>query len=246
MRSEPGQKVLTDLIYHYLDVTNRPALPGELRGLADGLQKFKGRPVLELLTRDSRFCARGEHWGLAKWRIHTVIDVETTGLSARDNRITEVALVQLWGCWDIARWSSLVHPGCSIPPSITRLTGITDEMVADAPSFADVVDSVTGIVGDSVLIAHNVPFDRGFLDAEFRRAGRKPLSNPWLDTVVMARRLLPQLPNKKLATVARHFGIPTDAHHRALPDAVLTARVFGKLVGLLKEDQQVADFMASS
>lgn len=247
MKPDPGQKVLTEVVYHYLDVTNRPVLPGVLRGLADSLgSKYRGRPLLELLGRDSRFVNLGGHWGLNKWRRFTVLDVETTGLSPRSNRVTEVALIQLWGTRDIARWSSLVNPGCAIPSYISRLTGISDGLVADAPPFAELADAIAEIVGDSVLVAHNAPFDRGFLCAEFRRAGRTPLANYWLDTVSMARRLLPHLPNCKLGTVARCLDIPAGNRHRAMPDAVITARVFGKLAGLLGEGQQVADFLPSS
>src|SRR5690554_6064265 len=160
MKPDPGQKVLTEVVYHYLDVTNRPVLPGELRGLADSLgSKYRGRPLLELLGRDSRFVNLGGHWGLNKWRRFTVLDVETTGLSPRSNRVTEVALIQLWGTRDIARWSSLVNPGCAIPSYISRLTGISDGLVADAPPFAELADAIAEIVGDSVLVAHNAPFD---------------------------------------------------------------------------------------
>lgn len=233
MKADPSQAVLLNVIFHYLEVTGRPAAANELRTLVDGFGRgFKGRPLLELLHNDRRFLCQGEGWGLANWQLFTALDVETTGLSPRDNRVTEIALVRMWGTYIIDQWSSLVNPGCAIPPYITRLTGIDDDMVADAPSFPELIDSICSFVGGSTLLAHNAPFDRGFVNAELRRGGYKPLGNPWLDTVVLARKYLPQLPNRKLATVAQHFGISTAGHHRAMADALMVAGIFAKLNGL--------------
>lgn len=239
MKADPSQQVLLNVIFHYLEVTGRPAVPSELRGLVDGLgRNFQGRPILELLQNDQRFVCRSERWGLVNWQSFTALDVETTGLSARDNRVTEIALVRMWGTHIVGQWSSLVNPGCAIPPYITRLTGIDDEMVADAPAFPQLIEKICAFVGDSALLAHNAPFDRSFVEAELRRAGYKPLSNRWLDTVTMARRLLPHLPNRKLATVAQHFGISTAGHHRAMADALMVAGIFAKMNGL--DDSRLA------
>ena len=82
------------------------------------------------------------------------------------------------------------------------------------------------------MLAHNVPFDRGFVCAELRRAGCQPLPNPWVDTLTLARKYLPQLPNRRLATVAQHFGISTAGHHRAMADALMVAGIFAKLNSL--------------
>lgn len=240
MKIEPSQQVLINVIYHYLEVTGRPAIPSELRILVDGFgREFKGRPILELLQNDRRFLCQGEKWGLSNWKLFTALDVETTGLSSRDNRVTEIALVRMWGPHIVGQWSSLVNPGCAIPPYITRLTGISNSMVADAPPFGEIIDSICSFIGDSTLLAHNAPFDRGFVDAELRRAGCASLPNPWLDTVTLARKYLPHLPNRKLATVAQHFGISTAGHHRAMADALMVAGIFAKMNSL--SDSRLAE-----
>lgn len=238
MKPDPGQQVLLNLIYHYLGVTGRPAVPIELRALADGFgQSFKGRPLIELLQKDQRFLCWEGQWGLASWQAYTAVDVETTGLSARDNRITEIALVKLWGTHVVEKWSSLVNPCCPIPPYIVRLVGIDDEMVAAAPLFEELIPTIRDFVGASTILAHNAPFDRGFIAAEFGRAGQRPLTNPWLDTVTIARKLLPHLPNRKLVTVAEYFGISCAGHHRAMADALMVAGIFAEMTAL-KESAQ--------
>ena len=240
MNREPGQQAIINFLYHYLGVTGRPAPAGELRVLADGFNNgLRGRPLIELLHRDQRFLCREEQWGLACWQPKIVIDVETTGLSPRDNRITEIALVKLWGTHVADKWSSLVNPCRPIPPYIVRLVGISDEMVAEAPLFPDLLPKIEEFVGVSTLIAHNAAFDKSFLDAEFAWAGRAPLANPWLDTVAMARKLLPCLPDRKLVTVASYFGIDSAGHHRAVADALMAAGIYAKMVAL-EESLQVS------
>lgn len=240
MKLDPGQQVLLNLIYHYLGVTGRPAQPGELRTLADGFgQRFKGRPLIELLQKDQRFLCMQEQWGLASWKAYTALDVETTGLSPTDNRITEIALVRLWGTHVVGKWSSLVNPCCSIPPYIVRLIGITDEMVADAPVFRDLIPVIREFIGTSTLLAHNAPFDRSFIAAEFRRGGERPPENPWQDTLVMAKNMLPHLPNRKLVTIADHFGVSTAGHHRAMADALMVSGIYAKLTAM-EESLQIS------
>ncbi|MTI95079.1 MAG: 3'-5' exonuclease [Firmicutes bacterium] len=248
MALDPGQQALLEVIFHYLDVTGRPATGGELRTLVDGFgRNFQGKPLYELLSGDQRFVLREDCWALAKWEqvqySYTVVDVETTGLSPRNERITEVALVRLEGTEVTGQWSTLVNPGRPIPPYITRLTGIDDAMVADAPPFEVIAPKLISFFAESTLIAHNASFDIGFLNAELRRAGRRPLGNQALDTVTMARRLLPHLPNRKLVTVARYFGISTQGHHRAMADCLMTAGIFRSMVELI--GGSLDDFLAS-
>ena len=240
MKLDPGQQVLVNFIYHYLGVTGRPAVPIELRALADGFGRgLKGRPIVELLSRDRRFYCREEGWGLSSWQVYTAIDVETTGLNPRTDCITEIALVKLWGAHVLASWSSLVNPGRPIPPYIVRLIGISDEMVEEAPPFTALIPVIRDFIGESTLVAHNAPFDRSFIDAECVRAGLEPPANPWLDTVEMAKRLLPYLPNRKLVTVADHFGLNQSGHHRAMADALMAAGIFAKMTAL-EEARQVS------
>lgn len=235
MKRDSGQLALINFFYHYLAVTGRPATLGELRTVAEEFgQGLKGRSLAELLQRDQRFVCREDHWGLASWAMYTAIDLETTGLSPLGNRITEIALVRLWGTHVVAKWVSLVNPCRPIPAHLVRLIGISNEMVAEAPLFADLVSTMQAFIGASTLIAHNAPFDKSFFDAELVKAGEKPLTNDWIDTVALAQRLLPQLPNRKLVTVAAYFGIDCGGHHRALADAIMAAKIFAKMT--LMED----------
>lgn len=235
MKRDSGQLALINFLFHYLAVTGRPATLGELHTVAQEFsQGLKGRSLLELLQKDQRFICREDQWGLADWAMYTAIDLETTGLSPLANRITEIALVRLWGTHVVAKWVSLVNPCRLIPAHLVQLIGISNEMVAEAPLFADLVPTLRAFIGDTTLIAHNAPFDKSFLDAELAKAGEEPLTNPWIDTVALGQRLLPQLPNRKLVTVATYFHIDCGGHHRALADAIMVAQIFAKMA--LMED----------
>jgi DNA polymerase-3 subunit alpha (Gram-positive type) len=116
------------------------------------------------------------------------------------------------------------------------LTGIDDEMVRDAPLFADIIDDLMQFIGDSVLVAHNAHFDMRFLNNEIRLVyGEYRLANPCLCTVQLSRRLLPDIANHKLKTVAEHYSISLVNHHRASDDARATAEIFVNLLGMLAE-----------
>ena len=171
---------------------------------------------------------------------YAVVDVETTGGSPRyGHRITEiaVAVVRDGRVHDV--FEQIVNPDRSIPPFITQLTGITERMVSDAPRFADIVpDLVTSLAGN-VFVAHNAPFDWGFVSSELERAvGRTPTALT-LCTVRMARLLLPQLPRKSLDHVAQHYGVRDVAsrytlkrgtRHSAAGDAIVTAHCLMRLI----------------
>jgi DNA polymerase-3 subunit epsilon len=163
-----------------------------------------------------------------------VVDVETTGTSPRGgDRVTEVAAVVVeHGAIEDA-FQSLVNPGCLIPPRITALTGITNAMVANAPPFGAIADALAQTLAPRRFVAHNAPFDWGFLSMEFDRANRPDamVGTP-LCTVRLARRLLAHLPRRNLDSVACHYGVDIESRHRALGDARATARV---LLGLLTD-----------
>ena len=146
------------------------------------------------------------------------LDLETTGATATHDRITEVGLIAVDAGKFVREWSTLVNPGMSIPPAIQALTGITNSMVATAPDFAAIADTLHAALEGRVLIAHNARFDYGFLKNEFRRIG-VTFSAPVLCTVKLSRKLFPQHARHNLdALMARH-GIGCDARHRALGDA---------------------------
>ncbi len=164
-----------------------------------------------------------------------VFDIETTGLSATDNRITEIGAVRFQKGEVGETFNSLVNPGIPIPEEITRLTGITNEMVREAPPVSDVLKAFFDFAGDRMLVAHNAAFDTGFIRQAALESGL-PFGNPYLDTVAVSRFLNPGLKNHKLDTLADYYGLGDFNHHRASDDAEMLARIFHCMVERLKED----------
>lgn len=161
-----------------------------------------------------------------------VLDLETTGLRAEVDRITEVGAVKVRGGEVLGELRTFVHPGRPIPPGITAITGITDAMVAAAPTMAGVLDHLLGFLGEHVLVAHNAAFDLAFLRAAASRHGHPAPAPTVLDTARLSRRLLgDEVRDHRLATLARHLHARTTPEHRALADARATVDV---LHGLLE------------
>jgi len=165
---------------------------------------------------------------------YVVFDLETTGSSAGKGGITEIGAVKVMGGVVVDRFSTLINPERPIEPFVVRLTGITDRMVADAPLAADVMPRFEEFAEGSVLVGHNVSFDCSFVSAARDECELDPLPNPVLDTLKLARSLVPGLPRYRLASLATHFGIRQAPNHRALSDAAATAEVFLKLLKLLR------------
>ncbi|MGH8714255.1 MAG: exonuclease domain-containing protein [Casimicrobiaceae bacterium] len=146
------------------------------------------------------------------------VDLETTGTSAGADRVTEVGIVRVDDGDRISEWSTLVDPGCSIPPGVQALTGITNAMVAGAPTFGQIAGEVAAWLAGCVFVAHNARFDYGFLKHEFGRLGRS-FSARVVCTVKLSRRLYPDAGRHNLdAVIARH-GLDGADRHRALGDA---------------------------
>jgi DNA polymerase-3 subunit alpha (Gram-positive type) len=163
-----------------------------------------------------------------------VFDLETTGAKAPPCRITEIGAYRVSRGKITERFHTLVNPEIPIPAFITSLTGISDNMVADAPLFAEVAADLLDFLGDSVLVAHNAPFDMRFLNHEISMVyGEYRVANPCLCTVQLSRKLLPDIENHKLKTVAEHYSISLVNHHRASDDARATAEIFVNLLDLL-------------
>jgi len=162
-----------------------------------------------------------------------VVDLETTGGSAKDCAITEIGAVKVRGGQVLGEFQTLVDPGCAIPPYISVLTGITTAMVVAAPRIDSVLPAFLEFARGAVLVAHNAPFDLGFLRAACERTGVAWPAPASVDTAVLARRLLTrdEVPNCKLATLAPYFATTTEPCHRALADARATVDV---LHGLLE------------
>ena len=158
------------------------------------------------------------------------IDVETTGLKPRQQRIIEVALIRFKGGEETERFESLLNPDRGIPAYIANLTSITNSHVEDAPRFHEIADRVIEFIGDALLVGHNVAFDIGFLNAELSRADRSELINERIDTMGMSMKLLSGLRKPNLDRVAAQVGLSPRKIHRAGGDAALTAEVAIRLV----------------
>jgi DNA polymerase-3 subunit epsilon len=161
-----------------------------------------------------------------------VLDLETTGGSPANDRITEVGAVKIRGGEVLGTFQTLVNPGISIPPMVSALTGITDPMVADEEPIEVVLPCLLEFVGGAVLVAHNASFDRRFVQANLERHGYQRLTNRVVCTARLARKLLPrdEVPNVRLATLAAYLGSTVAPCHRALTDARATVDVFHRLL----------------
>ena len=152
--------------------------------------------------------------------IITYLDLETTGATPLRDRITEIALVRFENGVEVARWQTLVNPETSIPPFIQQLTGITNDMVQDAPTFAQVADKLAAFLEGAVMAAHNVRFDHGFLKSEYRRLGQT-LRQRVLCTVKLSRKLYPQHRGHGLDAIMHRHQLTTEMRHRAMGDVEL-------------------------
>ena len=164
-----------------------------------------------------------------------VFDTETTGLDPRTgDRITEMGCVEVEDFIPTGRtWHSYVNPQRSVPAKATEITGLTAEFLADKPLFADVADAFLEFVGDANVVAHNAPFDRGFINMELERAGKPVIANErWIDTVVMARKMFPGA-HASLDALCKRFGVSLETRdkHGAIIDALLLADVYLELNG---------------
>ena len=163
-------------------------------------------------------------WTLDPRTVYVVVDVETTGGRGERHRVTEIGAVKMQSGKVIDRFASLINPQRTIPPGITRLTGISAEMVADAPYFADIADSFAEFMSDAIFVAHNVDFDYRFISREFARLGRD-FRHARLCTCASMRRLYPGHRSYSLSSLCSLYDIPLRSHHRALCDAEAAAEL---------------------
>ena len=164
-----------------------------------------------------------------KWQpdpnqIYVVVDVETTGGSGSFHRVTEVGAVKIQNGKVIDEFQTLINPGRSIPWFITGITGITNEMVASAPTYLEIADKFLGFLDGAIFVAHNVMFDYGFIQREFSRAGIN-FVRAHLCTCAGMRKTHPGLKSYSLKNLTQHFQINLDQHHRALSDARAAAQL---------------------
>lgn len=159
-------------------------------------------------------------------------DIETTGLNLRTEEITEIGAVKIKDGEIIDRFSQFVNPGKAIPPEIVKLTGITDEMVCDQPSIFDVLPDFLKFAGTCPVVAHNARFDTGFIKEKCSKAGLS-FNNPIVDTLTLARWLLPELKKYKLNNITDYLKITLVNHHRAIDDAEACGQIFIRFINML-------------
>ncbi len=169
-------------------------------------------------------------------RKYAVIDIETTGGMPKRDKITEIAVVVTDGYNILSQYSTLVNPERSIPHEITRITGITDDMVADAPRFYEIAKEIVLLTEGAVFVAHNVNFDYNFIRYEFDRLGYT-FSRKQLCTVKLSRKAFPGLISYSLGNLIRHFGIEVSARHRALDDALAACYLLHQVTGKSEHGQ---------
>ena len=200
--------------------------------------------VDDIVRNDERFVWESEvHVGLAGWRAtrrdlagvaFTVVDLETTGSTPGFGKITEIGAVRIESGREVGTFSELVNPGLPIPPFITGITGIDDALVAEAAPIEAVLPRFVAFAADSVLVAHNAPFDLGFLDYELGRLERRTFPRPALDTLRLARKLCPQQ-RCSLAALSERFDTRVKPLHRALQDAQATGELLLLFLARLEE-----------
>lgn len=241
---------VADRLHQALLIHGQPLDPADaVRTLvaADVARPLRDQILELLIHEDRRFCWAGTQprsVSLRTWELpdpllsevpFVALDLETTGACPGMGKITEIGAVRMDGLAVTAEFSTLVNPLRPIPPMITGITGITPSMVADAPKIEEVVPQLLEFIDGAVLVAHNAPFDVGFLNYELRRLMSRSLGEGAVDTLPLARALAPGLANYRLGTVAEAFAAPVTACHRALADAQAVGHVFVGLVDRLQQ-----------
>lgn len=196
----------------------------EVKAPGDKIQRHQLARLLAL--NNAGFSARIEklQWIVDPNRLYVVLDVETTGGKAGTDRVIEIGAVKVQAGEVLETFSTLLNPGRTIPSFISRLTGISNAMVANAPTFADIATKLADFLQGAVFVAHNAKFDYGFIRSEFARC-ELPFDMPQLCTVVNMRRYYPGLASYSLGKLCEEFEIKLNNHHRALADATATVEL---------------------
>jgi DNA polymerase-3 subunit epsilon len=164
----------------------------------------------------------------------TVLDVETTGLTPQfGDRVCEIAVLRVRCDQELGRFHSLVNPGRPVSPGAFAVNGIRDEELVGAPVLAEIAPAILGFLEDTILVAHNAPFDLSFLDTELGICGMPPLANCVVDTLALARRCY-SFGSNSLQSVAHALGLVTRGRHRALADVLTTRQVLDRFLADLR------------
>lgn len=205
-----------------------------------------GRLISDLIGDDPRFVLSDDFQINLVERDHdarslaqtdfVVVDVEAAGAKLLPSRIIEIGAYRVSGGRITATFETLLNPGTPIPPFIASLTGISNDLVQHSPAFSEVAGDWLDFAGDSVLVAHNAPFDLRVLNHEIGRTypGYR-MGNASLCTLVLARHLIPELRRYRLDAIADHFGIEIAVRHRAGSDALATAKILIRLLEQMEE-----------
>lgn len=171
-----------------------------------------------------------------KKKYYVVLDIETTWLSKYKHQITEIAAIKFDGENVLDKFHTLVNPQRNIPSMITKLTGITNEMVKDAPTISEVVPDFLDFIQDNIIVAHNASFDLWFLSECVYSCQWFWLENDVICTRKLANRLLPDLDRKNLWSICDYMWLVNDSAHRAMWDTEVTVKVFKNFLKLLKNN----------
>lgn len=238
-RTQAAARLLATGPYHTMEIAR------EVLGL-EGAPGAAAAAVFALLGSDPRFAVDGQGvWTLEEGAEvgppleslrYAVVDVETTGGSmARGHRVTEVGVVVIEEGAISGSFESLVNPLRQIPSFVSRLTGISDGMVAESPTFDEIAEPLARTLQGSVFVAHNAAFDWAFVHGEMAKATGDELLMDRLCTVKLARRLVPELRRRNLDSLSQHFDVMIEGRHRAYGDALATAQVFLRLLDLARD-----------
>ena len=248
--SIPQRGVLLRRAHQLLETSGQPISETLLIQHLFGVAEESGTSALwanlfHQVIQDSTLFERTgtDEWSLTAWRStqlllseaeYVVLDVETTGLRPGPDRVIEIAGLRLRNGQIVDSFQTLVNPRRRLPPFIVQLTGITHEMVAKVPPADQILPAFLDFIEGATIVGHNVSFDIGFLTYEAQLLGQ-PFPVDGLDTIALARRLLPGLRRFKLDMVAQHLNIPASNRHRAMGDTRVTAAVFLKLLDHARE-----------
>ena len=163
-----------------------------------------------------------------------VFDLETTGFSNKNDKITEIGAVKVKNFEIVDRFNELINPEKDISYKVQELTGITNDLIKDKPTIEEILPKFMEFVGDSVLVAHNAEFDIGFINQKCKEMNIE-FKNKSVDTLMLARILLPHLKRFKLNNITKELGVPLHNHHRAVDDAAATAQIFIKFLDMIEK-----------
>ena len=166
---------------------------------------------------------------------YVVLDIETTGFSRENDEIIELSALRVVDNQITEEFTELINPQRNVPYFITNLTGISGQMLKNAPKAPEVLKRFVEFVSDSIIMGHNVTFDIGFIDNKLKKYFNAGFDNDYIDTLKIARKMLPSLKSKKLGMIAQHFELNTDGMHRGLKDCAVTNMCYQKFLQMHKQ-----------